>query len=155
MDDIQIFICFPDLRTYDMDSSNTLLSSRDQDLWFDGILLPCLNQAVASASKKQHYPASKRVANHDATATAMEGFARKFSSRNQILHHPIQQRDLEWLWPLICDKINEAVAMGAAEACFANPLLFISDKNSKLQYMRDGTAKNILQLLPKAYEAWR
>ena len=52
MDDIQIFICFPDLRKYDVESSNTFLSSRDQDLWFDGILLLCLNTAVASSNKK-------------------------------------------------------------------------------------------------------
>jgi hypothetical protein len=154
MDDLQIFICFPDLRKYDLSSTDTFLSVQDQDLWFDSILLPCLNTAVASSSKKQYYPASKRVADQDATATASEGFARKFSSRTQILHHTIQQKDLELLWPLVCDKINEAVAMGAPEARFANPLLFISDKNSKLQYMRSGAAKDMLRLLPEAYDAW-
>ena len=47
-------------------------------MWFDGILLLCLNIAVASSSKKQYYPASKRVADQDATATATKGFAYKF-----------------------------------------------------------------------------
>jgi hypothetical protein len=32
IDDIQIFICFPDLRKYNIESTNTFLSSRDQDL---------------------------------------------------------------------------------------------------------------------------
>ena len=86
---MQIFIFFLDLKKYDLSSSNTFLNTQDQDLWFDSILLPCLNIAVASSSKKQYYPASKRVADQDATATATKGFARKFSSRTQILHHTI------------------------------------------------------------------
>jgi hypothetical protein len=154
MDDMHIFICFPNLHESSSYSSSNCLSIEDQELWFDGILLPCLNQALASPNKKLYYPASKRVAEHTATAAATEGFVRKFSSRRQIIDHTVQQEDLELLWPLICNRIEEAVAVGAPEARFAKPLLFISHKNSKLQYMKSGAAKDILQLLPMAYDAW-
>jgi hypothetical protein len=80
MDNMVLYICFPELREFDTYHASTFLSTQDQDLWFDSILLPCLSKAVASSSKKQYYLASKRVADQDATAAAAEGFARKFSS---------------------------------------------------------------------------
>jgi hypothetical protein len=134
----------------------TFLSMQDQEIWFDEILFPCMNKAVASSNKKQHFPASKRVADLNATASSKEGFKVKYSLRIQSLYHPIQHANLELLWLLICEKINEAVAVAADSpaARFADPLLFMSDKNSKMQYMADGQAKDILKLLPRAYKGW-
>lgn len=155
MEDMLLYISFPNLRPYNLENNNTIMSTEDQDLWFDSILFPSLNAAVASANKKQYYPASKRVADQDATAAASEDFAKKFSTRQRILHHTVQQGDLQLLWSLICDRIAEAVAVDAPEARFKNPLLFCGLKNSKLRYMQSGSASNLARLLPQVYHAWR
>lgn len=152
--DVVVYVFFPSLRREAEYKTSTHLSDNDQDIWFDTILLPCLNTAVRSSNKRQHHPPSRRVADLESTAASAEGYAQKISSRQQILRYPIQPENLDRLWGLICTHISEAVEEGMPEARFANPLLFATSKNSKLHYMESGPVAETLSLLPRAFDRW-
>ena len=50
--DMLIYIFFPLLR-HDLEyKTSTYLSNKDQDIWFDTVLLPCRNKAVISSNKR-------------------------------------------------------------------------------------------------------
>ena len=152
--DVLIYIFFPMLR-HDVEyKTSSYLSNEDQDICFDTILLPCRNKAITSSNKRQHHPPSLRVADLESTAASAEGYTQKISSRQQVLRYPLQPENLDLLWRLICTQIEEAVVEGMPEARFANPLLFITGKNSKLHYMESGPVAETLDLLPRAFDRW-
>jgi hypothetical protein len=154
LDEMEMFIFFPSLRQHTEYKTSTFLSTEDQDYWFDCILLPCLEEAVASSNTQQHLSPSKRVADLEAGAASAEGYRVKISSRRQILRYVIQPEHLEPLWNLICARIEEAVAEGMPSERFAQPLLFMANKNTKLQYMRSGHVEQTLEILPRAFSLW-
>jgi len=137
-----IFIFFPELHLESHYEHSNYLSSEDQELWYDAILLPALTETIGDSNRLQHYPVSAQVARLDTTALATESFARKESAREQLLKYALQPCDLDALWTRLVDSIQSNPGFSR----FKNPTLFVHTKNTKLEHMHDS--------LTTAYGQW-
>jgi hypothetical protein len=142
MNELQLFIFFPALHEESDYEHSTYLSSRDEQLWLDAILIPCITKVVDCSNILGQYPASARIANLDSLAVSAEGFARKESSREQLLRHAIQPQHLDPLWTLILETIEDNPGLHQ----FRGATLFSNAKNTKVEYNRKS--------LTQAYEVW-
>jgi len=142
MESVAILIFFPRLYQESDYEHSSYLSNNDQQLWYDGILNPCINKVIGSSNIIQHFPATSNVANVDSTAASAESFSRKHSSREQILGHDLQPQYLDSLWTLILQTIADNPGFHR----FEGATLFMNAKNTKLQYMRTS--------LTNAYDTW-
>ena len=86
MKNLLIYVFFPALHRDSDYEHSTYLSKQDRELLYDAILNPALNKTAASFNHMQHYPATARIAEIDSTAISGKRFARKDSSREQMLH---------------------------------------------------------------------
>jgi hypothetical protein len=144
METLSIFIFFPALHLQSDHEHTTYLSREDFELWYDAILSPCLNETVESSNLVQHFPATARIVNLDATAISKERLARKDSAREQLLQYTIQPQYLDLLWSRILDTI----ATNPACDRFAGATLFMHAKNTKLQFIDSAGS------LTAAYKSW-
>ncbi|KAL5344208.1 hypothetical protein ACLOAV_010826 [Pseudogymnoascus australis] len=142
MNELQLFIFFPALHEESDYEHSTYLSSRDEQLWLDAIHIPCITKVVDCYNILEQYPASARIANLDSLAISAEGFARKESSREQLLRHAIQPQHLDPLWTLILETIEDSPGLHR----FRGATLFSNAKNTKVEYNRKS--------LTQAYEVW-
>lgn len=142
MSELQLFIFFPALHEESDYEHSTYLSSRDEQLWLDAILIPCITKVVDCSNILGQYPASARIANLDSLAMSAEGFARKESAREQLLKHAIQPQHLDPLWTLILETIEDNPGLHR----FRGATLFSNAKNTKVEYNRKS--------LTQAYEVW-
>jgi hypothetical protein len=144
METLLMYVFFPALHRDSDYEHSTYLSKQDQELWYDAILNPALNKTVASSNLMLHYPATARIVEMDSTAISGERFARKDSSREQLLHYTIQPQYLDALWTLILENI------AANPAChrFQGATLFMHAKNTKLDFMDETGSLN------GAYDSW-
>lgn len=131
MEALSVFVFFPSLYQQSDHEHSSYLSKRNQQLWYDGVLSPCMNKAVGSSNIVQHYPATTRVADMDSAAASAESFARKRSSREQLLKHTIQPQYLDSLW----EHIQETIAENPVFHRFQGATLFVHAKNTKLDFM--------------------
>jgi hypothetical protein len=142
MGSLQVFLFFPELRLGSCYEHSNRLSTNDQQLWYDAVLLPVLTETVGSSNMMQHYPVSAHVAGLDATALATETFARKESAREQLLKYALQPQHLDLLWT----RLQERIAENPGFHRFANAALFVHAKNTKLEHMDES--------LPSVYGRW-
>jgi hypothetical protein len=131
MESLFLYIFFPELQLSGYYKENTYLSTQDQQLWYDAVLLPALTKTIGESNLLQHYPVSAHVASLDATALATESFARKESAREQLLKYALQPQYLDPLWTSILESVSENPGF----SCFDGAVLFIHAKNTKLEHM--------------------
>ena len=143
MDPLFVLIFFPALHLESDYEHTTYLSKEDEELLYDGVLGPALNQTIRSSNIKLHYPASANIADLDSTAISAEGLVRKESARAQLLKHTLQPQYLDSLWSLILQTIDENPGFHR----FRGATLFAHAKNTKLEFM-DGS-------LTQAYDSWQ
>lgn len=142
METLFIYMFFPELRLESHYSHTTYLSTQDQELWYDAVLLPALRKTVGSSNMLQHYPVSAHIAKLDATALATESFAQKESAREQLLKYALQPQHLDPLWTYIL----ESIADNPGFSRFSGATLFMHAKNTKLEHMDES--------LSSAYARW-
>lgn len=143
MDSVSILVFFPALHLESDHEHSTYLSGQDEQLWFDAILGPAINQTIGSSNLAQHYPASARIASLDSTAISAEGLARKTSAREQLIKHALQPHYLDSLWSLLLQTIDENPGFDR----FRGATLFAHAKNTKLEFMNVS--------LTQAYDSWQ
>jgi len=123
----------------------TIFSKRDYEVLYDGIIGPALNKILDSLNPMQHYSASARIIQLDATALSKKSYARKESAREQHLQYFISHRYLDSLWTLILETINTY----SGYERFKGATLFLTAKNTKLSFMDTMGDPNA------AYESWQ
>ncbi|KAF2626745.1 hypothetical protein BU25DRAFT_342766 [Macroventuria anomochaeta] len=134
-----------DCQKLHLDSSyehTTFLSSDNFKLWYNGVLMPAIQSIVQDANILQHYPVSAEVVALDATALSAETFAKKDTSRAQLLKYALQPQHLDPIWTHIQDSITNNIAYSR----FRGATLFVNSKDTKLEYMT--------QDLSSAYHNW-
>lgn len=141
-DSLFIFIFFPELHLESQYEHSTYLSTEDQELWLDAVLLPALVTTVKESNLLQHYPGSAEIVRFAATALSGENFARKESAREQLLKYALQPEYLDLLWTCVLDRIAENPGFSR----FSGATLFAHAKNTKLDHMTFG--------MTTAYERW-
>ncbi|RFU24964.1 hypothetical protein B7463_g11374, partial [Scytalidium lignicola] len=99
MDIIAITCIFPELyQARNADHSN-YLTTEEQELLYDRIFTPCINQVVKSSNILLHYPASFKITNLESTA------AKQVTSQDSDLLYNIIPDDHEaecFIWRLCC-----------------------------------------------------
>jgi hypothetical protein len=133
METLLLYIFFPSLHSDSDYEHSTYLSKEDQALWYDAVFSLALNKTVGSSNLMLHYPATARIVDVDSTAISAESLARKASSREQLLRHPIQPQYLDALW----DCIRETIAENPGLHRFQGATLFMHAKNTKLEFIDD------------------
>jgi hypothetical protein len=144
MESLLMFVFFPALHLESDYEHSTYLSKQDQELWYDVILAPAISRTIQSSNILTHLPATARIAEGDATAMSAESFARKESSREQLLKHALQPQYLDALWSQILATIAEDPGCHR----FHGVSLFMHAKNTKLRSMKVDGGLNV------AYESW-
>ena len=144
MSDLLMFIYFPALHKESDHEHTSYLSKRDEQLWLDGILLPCITKVVKSSNILLNYPASSRIADLAYTAISAESLKRKESANQQLVAHTIQPRYFDELWTLVGRTIDENPGFHR----FQGATLFTHSKNTKL-------ATNDSTGLVEAYNGWK
>lgn len=144
MSGLLMFIFFPALHKESDHQHTSYLSKRDEQLWLDGILLPCITKVVKSSNILQDYPASSRVADLASTAISAESLTRKESAREQLVAHTIQPQYLEELWNLVVRTVDENPGFHR----FQGATLFTNSKDTKL-------ATSDANGLVEAYDCWK
>jgi hypothetical protein len=142
MDSLSILVFFPALRINSELEHTTYLTKQDEQLWYDAILAPSLNQIVASSNLMQHYPATANIVALDALAISAEGLKQKSSAREQLVKHTIQPQYLDRLWNRILQTIDENPGYDR----FRGATLFAYAKNTKLEFIEDS--------LTETYDRW-
>jgi hypothetical protein len=139
-----IYIFFPALHTESNYEHSNHLSNEDHELLYDGVISPSMNKTIRSSNLMQHYPATARIVNIDATTISKEHLARKESAaRDQQLRHTIQAQYLDQLWNCILETIDENPAFHR----FRGATLFMHAKNTKLAFMDTS--------LTAAFDSWK
>ncbi|KAF2622008.1 hypothetical protein BU25DRAFT_481051, partial [Macroventuria anomochaeta] len=133
MESVQIYIFFPELHLGSGNEHSTFLCNEDFKLWYDSVLMPAIQKSVADSNVLQHYPVSAEVARLDATVLSAETFAKKSSSREQLLKYALQPQHLHQIWTCIQDS----VACNPLFSRFRGAALFAHSKNTKLEYMTE------------------
>ncbi|KAF2628000.1 hypothetical protein BU25DRAFT_299317, partial [Macroventuria anomochaeta] len=133
MESVLIYIFFPELHLGSGNEHSTFLSNEDFKLWYDSVLMPAIQKSVADSNVLQHYPVSAEVARLDATVLSAETFAKKSSSREQLLKYALQPQHLHQIWTCIQDS----VACNPLFSRFRGAALFAHSKNTKLEYMTE------------------
>ncbi|RYP63086.1 hypothetical protein DL769_007073 [Monosporascus sp. CRB-8-3] len=152
--------------------TETLLSSDQISLWTDAVLLPAIHEAVAVAGDGdavmhdedrgetpdsnvlQHLPSSYAAAVHltnaprEAVATGRQGEPRK-----QNVAFVLNARHLGRLTPILRRRVRESPEY----TMFRDFVLFFASKNTKLEFMRSGTAQNsgFPECIDKFVGQWR
>lgn len=72
-----IYVFFPGLHIESDHEHSNHLSEEDHGLLYDGVISPSMNKIIGSSNLMQHYPATARVVNIDATTISRENLARK------------------------------------------------------------------------------
>ena len=85
MSDFLMFIFIPALHKENDHEHTSYLSKRDEQLWLDDILLPCITKVVKSSNILLNYPASSRIADLAFTAISAESLKRKESANQQVI----------------------------------------------------------------------
>ncbi|KAF2623615.1 hypothetical protein BU25DRAFT_451327, partial [Macroventuria anomochaeta] len=133
IESVQIYIFFPELHLGSGNEHSTFLSNEDFKLWYDSVLMPAIQKSVADSNVLQHYPVSAEVARLDATVLSAKTFAKKSSSREQLLKYALQPQHLHQIWTCIQDSI----AGNPLFSRFRGAALFAHSKNTKLEYMTE------------------
>ena len=144
MSDLLMFIFFPALHKENDHEHTSYLSKRDEQLWLDDILLPCITKVVKSSNILLNYPASSRIADLASTAISAESLKRKESANQQLVAHTIQPPYLDELWTLVGRTIDENPRFHR----FQGATLFTQSKSTKL-------STNNSTGLVEAYNGWK
>ena len=139
-----MFIFFPALHKENDHEHTSYLSKRDEQLWLDDILLPCITKVVKSSNILLNYPASSRIADLAFTAISAESLKRKESANQQLVAHTIQPPYLDELCTLVGRTIDENPRFHR----FHGATLFTQSKSTKL-------ATNNSTGLVEAYNGWK
>lgn len=128
-----IYVFFPRLWSPQCPKeSATFINGDLQSLWYDAILAPSLHAVIQDTNTLQYLPASYRVA-QISSAALNEMRQMKESVRSQHVVHILARKHLHSLWQEIHRRIDDHPDPQCQ--LFRGARLYMSNKNTKLQYM--------------------